>query len=185
MQPQQRTSPQPTSQQPRHSHHDATFDTFPTTIFATTHHTNAVLHGPRGDDLAGRVKEAGLLQQRLLRGPGRTSPVCFSRLFPPALGFPPNFPAHGMWEVRSEPGVKGHVKEGPRFGGIISLALSQNGLPPPLAQAGWRESERGGARNGAERRAEPRLTKGEHKAARGLVLSCLVLPGLLRHFGRA
>ena len=42
-----------TSQQPRHPHHDATFNTFPTTVFATSHPTNAILHGPRSHDLRG------------------------------------------------------------------------------------------------------------------------------------
>ena len=151
-QPQQRTSPQPTSQQPRHSHHDATFDTFPTTIFATSHPTNAILPPPRGHDLGGTGEGSGVAAAKAPAGAWKD----ISRLFSPALGFPPKFPAHGMGEVRSEPGVKGHVKEGPRFGGIISLALSQNGLPPPPARAGWRESERGGARNGVEPHATKR-----------------------------
>ena len=88
--------------------------------------TNAILHGPCGDDFRGKShprKHAGLPQQRLLRGlhglfPPE-SPACFSRLFSPALGFPPIFPALGVGEVRSEPGVKGEKMWGPHLGGII------------------------------------------------------------------
>ena len=53
-------------------------------------------------------------------------PALFSLLLPPALGFLPNFPVHGMGEGRSEPEVKVHVKGGPLFGGMISLAPCQN-----------------------------------------------------------
>ena len=57
---QQRTSPQPTSQQPRHSHHDTTFNTFPTTFFTTSHLTNAILQAPRGHDLRGTGEGSGV-----------------------------------------------------------------------------------------------------------------------------
>ena len=39
-------------------------------------------------------------------------PALISLLLPPALGFPPNFPVHGMGEGRSELGVKVHVRGG-------------------------------------------------------------------------
>ena len=63
-------------------------------------------------------------------------PALFSRLLPSALGFPPNFPAHGMGEGRSEPGVKGEKRWGPLFGGMNSLAPCQHCLPRPLTGRG-------------------------------------------------
>ena len=74
---QQRTTPQPTSQQPRHSHHDATFDTFPTTIFATSRPTNAILHAPRGHDLRGTGEGSGVAAAKAPAGAWKD----ISRLF--------------------------------------------------------------------------------------------------------
>ena len=64
----------------------------------------------------------------------------FSRLF---------FPRFGMGEVRFEPEVKAHVKEGPDFGGMKSLGhmppgRSSQRFPSPARREGRGEGDGSG-----------------------------------------
>jgi len=53
------------------------------------------------------------------------------------------FPRFGMGEVRFEPEVKGHVKEGPDFGGMKSLGHMPPGGPPQRFPSPARREGRG------------------------------------------
>ena len=120
-----------------------------------------------------------MARTKALAEPARTffppeSPACFSRLLFSRARIPAYFPALGVGEVQSEPGVKGEKRWGPLFGGIIPWLRAKTNSPvprtgrgggrarghAPLREASPRSSKGGRAENGAERVAEPRATQG-------------------------
>ena len=150
---QQRTSPQPTSQRSRHSLHNANnhaihTTTPPSTTTLPPSSQLAILNTHRAVTIsAGRMEGAGVAATRAQRNISR-----------PKL--PPKPPAQNSCANISRPKL-------PCLVVVLSEKRGRGGASSPdwWMRGVTRPGREGGARNGAgrkvERRAEPRLTKGE------------------------
>ena len=161
VQQQQRTSPQPTSQQSRHSHHDANNDAIHTTTPPSTNTPPpssplVIQHAPRGHDLRGTGERSGVAAAKARKDISRL------KLLPEYL--PPEF----LPRESSSGSSSCLVRRG--RGGAASPDWWMRGVTrpgrrnAPLRDFSGNAAKGGGARNGAEhraeRRVEPRATKG-------------------------